>query len=291
VIANYLSSRRGSKVTILTPKKGQKEKMVELAQKNAQMVLDVDRDKVKREDARTIGAIKDIFTLLGIESRNDYRVEAYDISNTAGFQSVGSMIVYENGKPKRNDYRKFKIKTVEGPNDYGSMYEVLTRRFIHGLEEQEKQTENFSRFPDLIMMDGGLGQVNIALQVLEELHINIPVCGMVKDDHHRTRALVYNERELPIDTHSESFRLITRIQDEAHRFAIEYHKSLRGKAQIHSVLDDIEGIGPTRRKALMKYFSDIGKIKQASVEELMQVPSMNERAAKSVYQFFAEKTN
>jgi excinuclease ABC subunit C len=291
VIASYLSSRRGSKVTILTPKKGQKEKMVELAQKNAQMVLDVDRDKVKREDARTIGAIRDIFTLLGIESRNDYRVEAYDISNTAGFQSVGSMIVYENGKPKRNDYRKFKIKTVEGPNDYGSMYEMLTRRFIHGLEEQEKQTENFSRFPDLIMMDGGLGQVNIALQVLEELHINIPVCGMVKDDHHRTRALVYNERELPIDTHSESFRLITRIQDEAHRFAIEYHKSLRGKAQIHSVLDDIEGIGPTRRKALMKYFSDIGKIKQASVEELMQVPSMNERAAKSVYRFFAEKTN
>lgn len=296
VIAQYLTDIRGSKVNILIPKKGQKEKMVELAAKNAKMVLDVDRDKVKREDARTIGAISDIFNLLGIESHNDYRIEAYDISNTAGFQSVGSMIVYENGKPKRNDYRKFKIKTIEGPNDYGSMKEVLTRRFIHGLQEKQERgeedgdlTDRFARFPDLIMMDGGLGQVNIALEVLNELGINIPVCGMVKDDHHRTRALVYQEVELPIDTHSESFRLITRIQDEAHRFAIEYHKSLRGKAQIHSVLDDIEGIGPTRRKALMKYFSDISRIKSATVEELTAVPSMNEKSAQSVYDFFRKK--
>ena len=254
--------------------------MIELAQKNAKMVLDIDRDKVKREEARTTGAVRDIFELLNIENHNQYRIEAYDISNTAGFQSVGSMIVYENGKPKRNDYRKFKIQTVEGPNDYGSMYEVLTRRFTHGLSEKKQQQDNFSentkegkenltdrfsRFPDLIMMDGGLGQVNIALQVLDELKIHIPVCGMVKDDRHRTRALVYNNEELPIDTHSESFRLITRIQDEAHRFAIEYHKSLRAKTQVHSILDDIERIGPARRKSLMKCFSDIGKIKTCSV--------------------------
>ncbi|MDE7307447.1 MAG: excinuclease ABC subunit UvrC [Lachnospiraceae bacterium] len=301
IIAEYLSGRRGSKVSILNPKKGQKEKMIELAQKNAKMVLDIDRDKVKREEARTTGAVRDIFELLNIENHNQYRIEAYDISNTAGFQSVGSMIVYENGKPKRNDYRKFKIQTVEGPNDYGSMYEVLTRRFTHGLSEKKQQQDNFSentkegkenltdrfsRFPDLIMMDGGLGQVNIALQVLDELKIHIPVCGMVKDDRHRTRALVYNNEELPIDTHSESFRLITRIQDEAHRFAIEYHKSLRAKTQVHSILDDIESIGPARRKALMKYFSDIGKIKSASVEELAQVPSMNEASARKVYEFF-----
>ena len=301
IIAEYLSGRRGSKVSILNPKKGQKEKMIELAQKNAKMVLDIDRDKVKREEARTTGAVRDIFELLNIENHNQYRIEAYDISNTAGFQSVGSMIVYENGKPKRNDYRKFKIQTVEGPNDYGSMYEVLTRRFTHGLSEKKQQQDNFSentkegkenltdrfsRFPDLIMMDGGLGQVNIALQVLDELKIHIPVCGMVKDDRHRTRALVYNNEELPIDTHSESFRLITRIQDEAHRFAIEYHKSLRAKTQVHSILDDIESIGPARRKALMKYFSDIGKIKTASVEELAQVPSMNEASARKVYEFF-----
>lgn len=301
IIAEYLSGRRGSKVNILNPKKGQKEKMIELAQKNAKMVLDIDRDKVKREEARTTGAVRDIFELLNIENHNQYRIEAYDISNTAGFQAVGSMIVYENGKPKRNDYRKFKIQTVEGPNDYGSMYEVLTRRFTHGLSEKKQQQDNFSentkegkenltdrfsRFPDLIMMDGGLGQVNIALQVLDELKIHIPVCGMVKDDRHRTRALVYNNEELPIDTHSESFRLITRIQDEAHRFAIEYHKSLRAKTQVHSILDDIESIGPARRKALMKYFSDIGKIKTASVEELAQVPSMNEASARKVYEFF-----
>ena len=296
VIAEYLSERRGSRVSILNPKKGQKEKMVELARKNAGMVLEVDRDKVKREEARTVGAMRDIFELLGIESHNDYRIEAYDISNTAGFQSVGSMIVYENGRPKRNDYRKFKIQTVQGPNDYGSMYEVLTRRFRHGLqeknsrqqtgEETDRLTDKFSRFPDLIMMDGGAGQVNIALEVLDELKINIPVCGMVKDDRHRTRALVYHDEELPIDTHSESFRLITRIQDEAHRFAIEYHKNLRGKAQVHSVLDDIESIGPARRKALMKYFSDISRIREASVEELAQVPSMNEASARKVYEFF-----
>ena len=283
VIEEYLSSRRGNKVSILNPKKGQKEKMVELAQKNAKMVLDLDRDKVKREEARTIGAMQDIFTLLGIESHNDYRIEAYDISNTAGFQSVGSMIVYENGKPKRNDYRKFRIKTIEGPNDYGSMEEVLTRRFTHAMAQED---DKFSRFPDLIMMDGGQGQVNIALQVLDKLQIHIPVCGMVKDDRHRTRGIYFHNIELPIDRDSEGFRLVTRIQDEAHRFAIEYHRSLRSKEQVHSVLDDIPGIGPTRRKALMKSFQTLEDIKSATEEELAEVEGMNSRSARQVFEFF-----
>ena len=284
----WLTAKRGSKVKILIPKKGQKEKLVELASKNAQMVLSQDKEKVKRQTERTIEAAKQLFNLLGIESRNDYRIEAFDISNTAGYQSVGSMTVHENGKPKKNDYRKFKIKTIVGPDDYGSMKEVLTRRLEHGLRENREDNDfgSFNRFPDLIMMDGGKGQVNVALEVNEALGLNIPICGMVKDDNHRTRGLYFNNQELPIDTHSEMFKLITRIQDETHRFAIEYHRSLRGKQQIKSILDDISGIGPKRRNALMRYFKSIEKIKSADIDELAGVESMNEEAAKSVYEFF-----
>jgi len=285
LIEKWLTALLGQKVYIRVPQKGEKEKLVELAAKNARMVLEKDSEKIKREEAKTVGAVKRIADMLGIPQI--VRMEAFDISNTSGFQSVGSMVVYENGKPKKNDYRKFKIKSVKGPNDYASMKEVLTRRFTHGIGEAGNTDESgFARFPDLIMMDGGRGQVNIALEVLEELKLNIPVCGMVKDDHHRTRGLYYNNVEIPIDITSEEFRLITRIQDEAHRFAITFHKSLRGKEQVHSVLDDIEGIGPTRRKALMRYFQSIEAIRDASVEELMDADGMNRRAAESVYDFF-----
>lgn len=286
LLEQWLTTKRGAKVRILNPKKGEKEKLVELAAKNAELVLSQDKEKIKREEERTLGAVKGIFKLLSLPERNNYRIEAFDISNTSGLQSVGSMIVYENGRPKRNDYRKFKIKTVVGPDDYASMREVLTRRFTHGIEKNSGQFDSFNRLPDLIMMDGGRGQVNIALEVLEELRLDIPVCGMVKDDHHNTRGLYYENVELPIDTHSESFHLITRIQDEAHRFAIEFHRSLRGKNQVHSILDDIEGIGPARRKALMRHFKGIEEVRNASVEELLEIPEMNMRAAESVYEFF-----
>ena len=295
VLADWLGEKRGSKVYIRVPQKGMKEKLVELAQKNAKMVLAQDREKIKREEGRTIGALKEIEQLLDMKGLN--RVEAYDISNTSGFESVGSMIVYEKGKPKRSDYRKFKLRTVSGPDDYASMYEVLTRRFTHGMREMEEMEEkdlseeygSFTRFPDLIMMDGGRGQVNIALKVLEELHLNIPVCGMVKDDNHRTRGLYYHNVEIPIDRGSEGFKLITRIQDEAHRFAIEYHRSLRSKEQVHSVLDDIPDIGPARRKALMKKYQSLEAIREATEEDLAQTDSMSPQAARSVYQFFREK--
>ena len=295
VLADWLSEKRGSKVYIRVPQKGMKEKLVELAQKNAKMVLAQDREKIKREEGRTIGALKEIEQLLDMKGLN--RVEAYDISNTSGFESVGSMIVYEKGKPKRSDYRKFKLRTVSGPDDYASMYEVLTRRFTHGMREMEEMEEkdlseeygSFTRFPDLIMMDGGRGQVNIALKVLEELHLNIPVCGMVKDDNHRTRGLYYHNVEIPIDRGSEGFKLITRIQDEAHRFAIEYHRSLRSKEQVHSVLDDIPDIGPARRKALMKKYQSLEAIREATEEDLAQTDSMSPQAARSVYRFFREK--
>ena len=295
VLADWLGEKRGSKVYIRVPQKGMKEKLVELAQKNAKMVLAQDREKIKREEGRTIGALKEIEQLLDMKGLN--RVEAYDISNTSGFESVGSMIVYEKGKPKRSDYRKFKRRTVSGPDDYASMYEVLTRRFTHGMREMEEMEEkdlseeygSFTRFPDLIMMDGGRGQVNIALKVLEELHLNIPVCGMVKDDNHRTRGLYYHNVEIPIDRGSEGFKLITRIQDEAHRFAIEYHRSLRSKEQVHSVLDDIPDIGPARRKALMKKYQSLEAIREATEEDLAQTDSMSPQAARSVYRFFREK--
>lgn len=285
VLEEWLSKKRGQRVHIRVPKKGTKEKLVELAAKNAQMVLSQDREKLKREEGRTIGAMKEIADLL--ELKQVTRVESYDISNISGFESVGSMVVYEKGKPKKSDYRKFKIKTVKGPDDYASMEEVLSRRFERGLKEQQEEAENgFSRFPDLILMDGGKGQVHIAEQVLEKLGIDIPVCGMVKDDNHRTRGLYFHDREIPISHSTEGFKLITRIQDEVHRFAIEYHRLLRSKGQIHSVLDDISGIGPARRKALMKQFKSLEAIREASVEELRQTPSMSEQAAKKVYEFF-----
>lgn len=298
LIEKWLSERKGSRVYLKVPKIGSKEKLVELAAQNAKLVLSQDREKLKREEGRTIGAVKEISDLLQLPLGGTARMEAYDISNINGFENVGSMVVYEKGKPKRSDYRKFKIKSVSGPDDYACMREVLTRRFRHGmeesreLEEQEMDQEygSFTKFPDLILMDGGRGQVNVALSVLEELGIDIPVCGMVKDDNHRTRGLYYHNIELPIDTHSEGFKLITRIQDEAHRFAIEYHRSLRSKTQVKSVLDDIPGVGPTRRKALMRHFKSLQEIRQATVEELMEIPEMNERTAQEIVAFFASQT-
>lgn len=297
LIEKWLSERKGSRVYLKVPKIGSKEKLVELAAQNAKLILSQDREKLKREEGRTIGAVKEISDLLKLPLPGTARMEAYDISNINGFENVGSMVVYEKGKPKRSDYRKFKIKSVSGPDDYACMREVLTRRFRHGmeesreLEEQEMDQEygSFTKFPDLILMDGGRGQVNIALSVLEELGIDIPVCGMVKDDNHRTRGLYYHNIELPIDTHSEGFKLITRIQDEAHRFAIEYHRSLRSKTQVKSVLDDIPGVGPARRKALMRHFKSLEEIRQATVEELMEIPEMNERTAQEIVAFFASQ--
>ena len=297
LIEKWLSERKGSRVYLKVPKIGSKEKLVELAAQNAKLVLSQDREKLKREEGRTIGAVKEISDLLQLPLTGTARMEAYDISNINGFENVGSMVVYEKGKPKRSDYRKFKIKSVSGPDDYACMREALTRRFRHGmeesreLEEQEMDQEygSFTKFPDLILMDGGRGQVNIALSVLEELGIDIPVCGMVKDDNHRTRGLYYHNIELPIDTHSEGFKLITRIQDEAHRFAIEYHRSLRSKTQVRSVLDDIPGVGPTRRKALMRHFKSLEEIRQATVEDLMEIPEMNERTAQEIVAFFASQ--
>ena len=286
IIEDWLSARRKQRVHIRVPKKGTKEKLVELAKENAWMVLSKDRERIKREEGRTIGAVKEIEEWLGL--KDIVRMEAYDISNISGFESVGSMVVYEKGKPKRSDYRKFKIKWVQGPNDYASMEEVLTRRFTH---ESKGEYDSFSILPDLILMDGGRGQVNIARKVLGELGIDIPVCGMVKDDNHRTRGVYFNNVEIPIDTSGEGFHLVTRIQDEAHRFAIEYHRSLRSKEQVHSVLDDIPGIGETRRKALMRRFRSIENIRDASVEELSQTESMNVQSAEAVYQFFHRAPN
>ncbi len=292
VIGQWLSAKKGQKVRLTVPKKGDKERLIELAERNAALVLTQDRERIKRDEMRTTGAVKELEELLGLSGIS--RMEAFDISNISGFDSVGSMVVYEQGRPKRNDYRKFRIKWVKGPDDYASMKEVLLRRFSHGMEEAklmkekgvDKELGSFTRFPDLIMMDGGRGQVNIALEVLKELDLHIPVCGMVKDDNHRTRGLYYQNKEIPIDRRSEGFKLITRIQDEAHRFAIEYHRSLRSKGQVRSVLDDIEGIGDTRRKALLKRFKSVEGIREAQVEELQSVPGMNRKAAESVYEFF-----
>ena len=292
LLSKLLSRNQNYTVKIVNPKKGSKEKLVELAAKNAENLLEQNKEKYRREQRKTTGAVHEIEKLTGITGI--HRMESYDISNTNGYESVASMIVYEDGKPKRNNYRKFKIKSVKGPDDYASMEEVLTRRFKHGLEEREKldledgdyNMGSFSKFPDVILMDGGKGQVNVALKVLDNLGINIPVCGMVKDDNHRTRGLYYNNVEIPIDTHSEAFKLITRIQDETHRFAIEYHRSLRNKGQVHSILDDIPGVGPTRRKALMRHFKTLENIRTATVEELEKAPSMNENVAKDVYKFF-----
>lgn len=296
LIEKWLGERRGGRVYLRVPKIGSKEKLVELAAQNAKLILSQDREKLKREEGRTIGAVKEIAGLLGIGHID--RMEAFDISNINGFENVGSMVVYEKGKPKRSDYRKFRIKSVSGPDDYACMREVLTRRFLHGMEESKELKErqideecgSFTRFPDLLLMDGGRGQVNIALSVLEELCIDIPVCGMVKDDNHRTRGLYFRNVELPIDTRSEGFKLITRIQDEAHRFAIEYHRSLRSKSQVKSVLDDIPGVGPARRKALMRRFKSLEEIKNATVEQLLEIPEMNERTAQEIVAFFSRQS-
>lgn len=293
IIGSWLSSKRGKKVHIKVPQKGEKSRLVELAAQNASLALNQFGDRLKREDARTKGAVGEIVTLLGLEEPIR-RIEAYDISNTSGFESVGSMVVFEDGKAKRSDYRKFKIKQVKGPNDYASMQEVLMRRFTHALEEQKEillkgldpEVGKFTKMPDLILMDGGKGQVNIALQVLEELDLDITVCGMVKDDQHRTRGLYYNNKEISFKKTSEAFKLVTRIQDEAHRFAIDYHKKLRNKKQVQSILDDIEGIGPARRKALLKHFGSVNFIKEATIDALKEAPSMNEKIAKVVYDFF-----
>lgn len=292
ILEKWLSARKGGRVYIRIPKKGAKEKLVELAAQNAALILSQDKERIRREEGRTIGAMKEIAALLDLEDVS--RMEAYDISNISGFANVGSMVVFEKGKAKRSDYRKFRIQSVSGPDDYACMKEVLTRRFLHGIEEKEEldrrqvdhQFGSFTKFPDLLMMDGGKGQVNIALQVLSELHLDIPVCGMVKDDNHRTRGLYYQNKEIPIDTRSEGFKLVTRIQDEAHRFAIEYHRSLRSKAQVKSVLDEIPGVGPARRKALMRHFGSINEIKDASVEKLCEVQEIPEHIAKQIYDFF-----
>lgn len=297
VIEQWLTRRRGGRVYIKVPKIGTKEKLVELAAKNAALVLSQDKERIRREEGRTIGAVKEIAGLLGLTQVS--RMEAYDISNISGFANVGSMVVYEKGKPKRSDYRKFRIKTVSGPDDYACMKEVLTRRFLHGMEEQkvfeEKELEtefgSFTKFPDLLLMDGGKGQVNIALQVLDELHLDIPVCGMVKDDNHNTRGLYFNNEEIKIDRNSEGFKLITRIQDEAHRFAIEYHRSLRSKAQVKSVLDEIPGVGPSRRKALMRCFKSIEEIKNADIDALAGVDEIPENVARGIYEFFHKDTS
>ncbi|MBD5540188.1 MAG: excinuclease ABC subunit UvrC [Lachnospiraceae bacterium] len=296
LIGQWLSGRKGSKVHLVVPKIGSKEKLVLLAAKNAEMVLGKDKERLKREEGRTIGAVKEIASAIGLEKAD--RIEAFDISNISGFQNVGSMVVYEKGKPHRSDYRKFRIKSVDGPDDYACMKEVLTRRFLHGLEEKKKYKEkqmdetfgSFTKFPDLLLMDGGRGQVNIAKSVLESLHIDIPVCGMVKDDHHRTRGLYFDNKEIPIEKDSEGFKLITRIQDEAHRFAIEYHRSLRRSESVRSVLDDIKGIGPSRRKALMRYFKSIDEIKTAEIGELEKVPEIPPAQAEEIYRFFHPDT-
>ena len=292
VVEEWLTGKRNQRMYIRTPKKGSKEKLVELAAKNAALILQQDKDRIKREEGRTIGAMKEVASWLELEHIS--RVEAFDISNTSGFANVGSMVVFENGKPKRSDYRKFKMKTVSGPDDYACMKEVLTRRFTHGLNEAkelsdkdlEKEYGSFTKFPDLLLMDGGKGQVNIAQEVLDELRLSIPVCGMVKDDRHRTRGLYFRNEEIPIDTHSEGFKLITRIQDEAHRFAIEYHRSLRSKEQVHSVLDEIPGVGPARRKALMKHFESIDDIKQADAITLHEKADIPLSVAEEIYSFF-----
>lgn len=291
-IEAWLTSKRGAKVSILVPKIGQKEKLVELAAKNASLVLANDKERIKKKEAQTIGAMHEIEEWLNLPSI--VRMEAFDISNISGFMNVGSMVVFEGGKPKKSDYRKFRMKTVAGPDDYACMKEVLTRRFVHGLEEKKSRKEqnldeefgSFTKFPDLLLMDGGRGQVNIALEVLKELDLKIPVCGMVKDDHHNTRGLYFNNVEIPIDRRSEGFKLITRVQDEAHRFAIEFHRSLRNTSSVKSVLDDIPGVGESRRKALMRAFKSIEEVKNATAEELAMVDEIPRNVAEEIYTFF-----
>ncbi len=289
LIAEYLSERRGSKVTLTVPVKGEKHKLVELAHKNAMLIFEQFGEKLKREEQRTKGAMEELRQALGLSGELK-RVEAYDISNTQGFESVGSMVVFEDGRSKNSDYRKFKIKTVVGPNDYASMKEVITRRLNHALKEKtEGKTSSFTRLPDLILMDGGKTQVHAAEEVLMAFGMDIPVCGMVKDDKHRTRGLLFHEEEIHIPLTSEGFKLVTRIQDEVHRFAITYHRKLRDERNLHSVLDDIKGIGQVRRKALMHHFGSIEKIAEAEVADLLEVEGMTIPAAEQVYLFFHQE--
>lgn len=291
LLETWLGTKRGRNVHIRIPKIGGKEHLVKLAKQNAQMVLRQDLEKLSREEKRTRGAVAEIAELLKL-SGEVHRMESYDISNISGFLSVGSMVVFTDGKPRKSEYRKFRIKSVEGPNDYASMEEVLTRRFLHGMREREEQIESsFTHYPDIILMDGGKGQVHIAEAVLERLGLSIPVAGMVKDDNHRTRGLYFREVELPIDTHGEGFALLTRIQDETHRFAIEYHKSLRSKNQVRSGLDDIPGIGPTRRRTLMRYFDNMESLRRASAEEIAALPGMNQKVAREVVSYLQKEAN
>lgn len=293
IISQWLSDKRGQKVYIKVPQKGEKNKLVELAAKNAMLSLQQFGEAYKKKEQRSKGALSELIGLLNLES-HIRRIEAYDISNTQGFESVGGMVVFEDGQPKRSDYRKFKIKSIIGADDYGSLEEVLTRRFRRALEEQREILEKnldvsygkFAKLPDLLMMDGGKGQVNVAVEVLEQLGFEIPVCGMVKDEHHRTRALLFQGEEIDLTKHTQVFQLVTRIQDEVHRFAIEYHKKLRAKKQVESILDEIPDVGPTRRKNLLKHFGSVEKIRQATLEEIKTVEGMNVKSAESVYGFF-----
>lgn len=286
VLESYLAEKRGSKVNLITPQKGNKHGLMELARKNAEVTLSQFGDQIKKEQERTEGAVKEIQMAMGLD-KVPYRMEAYDISNTQGIQSVGGMVVFEGGKPKKSDYRKFKIKSIFGPNDYGSLEEVLDRRFNR--MKTEEKSSSFSKMPDLILMDGGKGQVSVAEKVMQKYQLHIPICGMVKDDRHRTRGLLYQGEEILFETRSEGFKLITRIQDEVHRFSIEYHKKLRGKAQIQSILDDIPGIGKERKKILIQHFKSVENLKTASLEEIEQVDGIPKNVAGSIYQFFHRK--
>ncbi len=293
LIEEYLTIKRGSKVWIKVPKKGQKKDMLEMVKNNARITLEKFKDKYLKDKEINKISLQELQNLLELDEWPN-RIESYDISNIQGVDSVGTMVVFEEGRAKNSDYRRFKIKTVKGANDYDSMREILTRRFNHGLEEvkaiQERNLKlsagKFSNFPDLIMMDGGKGQVNVALEVLESLNINIPVCGLVKDDKHQTRGIVYNNDELIINRSSNLMQLIRRIQDEVHRFAITYHRSLRDKRTLHSILDDIPNIGEKRRRALLMKFGSVENIKKAKIEELLEVPSIDKKSAESIYSYF-----
>ncbi len=289
LLLQYFSEKRGSKVAFVVPSKGEKLRLVELAHKNALAVFEQFGEKMRREEKRTKGAMEELQSALGIQTPL-VRVESYDISNIQGFASVGSMVVFEHGKAKNSDYRKFRIKTVQGANDYASMKEVLMRRLNHAIKEKtEGKESSFTRLPDVIFMDGGEVQVNAALEILTEFSMRIPVCGMVKDDKHRTRGLLYQGKEIELPRNSEGFRLLTRIQDEVHRFAISYHRKLHENLMLHSVLDDISGIGEKRRKALMRHFGSIEAIKSAEVAALLEVEEMTIKSAESVYSFFRKE--
>ncbi|HAT4071920.1 excinuclease ABC subunit UvrC [Clostridium perfringens] len=294
LIEKFLTEKRGSKVWIKVPKKGDKKNLLDMVRNNAKIMLDQFKEKMVEEKELNKSALTELADVLGLDSL-PARIEAYDISNIQGVDSVGTMVVFENGKAKNSDYRRFKIKSVKGPNDYESMREILSRRFSHGLEEVNKIKERnleyskgkFCIFPDLIMMDGGKGQVNIALEVLKDFGIEIPVCGLVKDDKHRTRGIIFNNEEILIRRGSGLMNLITRVQDEVHRYAITYHRSLRDKRTLHSILEDIPRIGEKRRRNLLMKFGSIDNIKKASMEELLDTPGIDKRAAESIKQYFS----